>query len=58
MRFRHIRAHEQNAVGILHIFLKTRGRAAAERGAQTGHRSAVSNTGLIFDRNDTQAAVE
>ena len=55
MRFGHVRAHDQNAVGILHVFLKASGRAAAERGAQTGHRSAVSYSSLIFDRYDAQA---
>jgi hypothetical protein len=30
MRFGHIRTHEEDAVGILHVFLEIGGRAATE----------------------------
>jgi hypothetical protein len=30
MRFRHIRTHDQDAIAVLQVFLKTCGRAATE----------------------------
>ena len=30
MRFRHVRTHKEDAIGILHVLLKTSGRAATE----------------------------
>ena len=58
MRFGHIRSHDENAVAVLQVFLKSCSGAASERGAQTGHRSAVSYAGLIFNRDHAQAAAE
>ncbi len=51
VRFRHVGTHEQNAIAVLQILLKSSSRSPAQRGAQTGHRSAVSNTSLIFYGN-------
>src|SRR5262249_33437574 len=49
MGFGHVRAHDQNAVAIREILLIIGSGSATERGAQTGHRCGVSNSGLIFD---------
>ena len=43
---------------ILQILLERRRAAAAERGAQTGHRRAMSNSGLVLDLNDARAPVK
>jgi hypothetical protein len=45
----HVRSHEQDAIAIRQILLVIGGRAAAERGAQTGHRGGVSSSRLILD---------
>ena len=54
----HVRAHEQDAIAVGQVLLVGGGRAAAERGAQTGHRGAVSYPRLVFDRHHAQAAAE
>ena len=54
----HVRAHEQDAVAVGEVLLVGGGRAAAERGAQTGHRGAMSYPGLVLDRDHSQSAAE
>ena len=54
----HVRAHEQDAVAVGQVLLVVGGRTAAERGAQTGHRGAVSYPRLVFDRHHPQPAAE
>ena len=54
----HVRAHDQDAVAVGQVLLIAGGRTAAERGAQTGHRCAMSYPGLIFDRDHAQSAAE
>ena len=54
----HVRAHEQDAVAVGQVLLVVGGRAAAERGAQTGHRGAMSYPGLVLDGDHAQAAAE
>jgi hypothetical protein len=56
LSFSHIGSHEQDAITVGHVLLIICGRAAAERGAQTGHRSAVSNPRLVLDRHHSQPA--
>src|SRR5436309_2528306 len=56
MRFGHAGPLNQNAIGILQILLSGGRAAAAEGGAQTGHRAAVSYPGLIGNGDHTQAA--
>ena len=46
----HVRAHDQDAVGVLQVLLEGGGAAAPERGPQTGDRGAVSYAGLVLDR--------
>src|SRR5919206_453738 len=47
----HVRAHDQDAVGVLQVLLERRGATAAERGPQTGDRGGVSYAGLVLDRH-------
>src|SRR5436853_370996 len=47
MGLRHVGAHDQDAVGVGQILLEISSRAAAEGGAQTGHRCAMSYPRLI-----------
>src|ERR1700749_520849 len=54
----HVRSHEEDAVAIGHVLLIIGGRAAAERGAQTGHRSAVSYSRRVLDRYHSQSTAE
>jgi hypothetical protein len=58
MRFRHGRALDQYAIGIGEIFLGGGRASASERGAQTGHRAAVSYPGLIGNAHHSQPAGE
>ena len=58
MGFGHVRAHEQDAIAVGQVLLIGGGRAAAERSAQTGHRSAMSYPGLVLDRDHAQPAAE
>src|SRR4051794_21278732 len=46
------------SVGVREILLGRGGAAAAERGAQTGHRGAMSYPGLIADRDHAEAGGE
>ena len=54
----HVGAHEEDAVAVGEVLLVVGGRAAAELGAQTWHRSAMSNPGLVFDGDHSQSAPE
>ena len=47
----HVRAHDQDAVGVLQVLLERGGAAAPERGPQTGDRGGVSYAGLVLDRH-------
>ena len=50
----HVRAHDHDAVRVLEVLLEGRGAASSERGAQTGHRGAVSYAGLVLDLDDAE----
>src|SRR5579871_984284 len=54
----HVRAHDHDAVGVLQVLLEVRGPASSERGAQTGHRGAVSYAGLVLDLDDAETRHE
>ena len=56
MVLRHIGAHHDDAVGIVHAPWVESRRAAAEPGPQTGDAGAVSYPCLVFDRDHPQAA--
>src|SRR4029453_5998347 len=58
MRLGHRRPDDQNRVRVDEILLRRRRAAAPERGAQTGHRGAMSYPGLVADRHHPQAAAE
>ncbi len=58
LSLRHVRSHKQDAIAIGHVLLIICGRAAAERGAQTGHRGAVSYSRLVLDRHHSQPAAK
>jgi hypothetical protein len=45
----HVRAHDDDAVGVGQVLLVVGGAAATERGPQTGDGGGVSNTGLVLD---------
>ena len=58
MVFRHIRAHDDDAIGVRHA-ARIHGRGAAtEPSPQTGDARAVSYTGLVLDRYDTEPTHE
>src|SRR5277367_838227 len=54
----HIRTHNQNDISVHEIAWRQCGSATAEGGAQTGHRGAVSNTGLVTDADHPQTGCE
>src|SRR5438132_12557026 len=58
MRFGHGRAFDQNAIGVGEILLRGRSSAPAERGAQTGHRAAMSYPRLVGYAHHPQAESE
>src|SRR6202044_1451477 len=58
LSLRHIRSHEEDAIAIGHVLLIICSRTAAERGAQTGHRGAVSYSRLVLDRHHSQPTAE
>src|SRR5437773_1601207 len=58
MRLSHRRALDQNAVRVSEILLRGRSSAPAKRGAQTGHRAAMSYAGLVGDTHHSQACGE
>ena len=53
---RRIAAHDQHHVGVLDVDPAICHRTATECGPQTGDRRSVSNTGLVFQVADPQAA--
>src|ERR1700757_5203099 len=52
---RHVRAHNQDGIRIYEIARRSCSSTSAEGGAQTGHRGAVSYTGLVADADHAQA---
>jgi hypothetical protein len=56
MLLRHGRSHDEDRVGVGEILQRRRRPAAPERGAQTGHRGAVSYPRLIADRHHPKPA--
>ena len=56
MRLGHGRAFDQNAICIRQVLLRGRSSAPAERGAQTGHRAAMSYPGLVGYTHHAQAS--
>ena len=55
VRFGHGGAFDQNAICVGEILLRGRSSAPTERGAQTGHRAAVSYPCLVGHTNHPQA---
>src|SRR5262245_50762705 len=58
MRFGHRGTFDQNAICIRQILLSGRSSAPAERGAQTGHRAAMSYSGLVGHTDHAEASGE
>src|SRR5204863_5288629 len=58
MRLSHRRALDQNAVRVSEILLRGRSSAPAKRGAQTGHRAAMSYPRLVGHTHHSQACGE
>src|ERR1044071_7960959 len=56
--FGHGRALDQNTIGVSEILLRSRSSAPAERGAQTGHRAAMSYPRLVGYAYHPQAESE
>jgi len=56
MIFRHVRAHENTAVGLCHGAVRYGRGAATEAGPQTGDAGAMSYSSLILDGDDAEAA--
>ncbi len=54
MALGHIRALDDDAVGVLHVLLEVSGPAAPKASPQTGNGGGVSNTGLILDLDRAQ----
>ena len=51
----HVRALDDDAVGVLQVLQEGGGAATTERGPQTGDGGAVSNTGLVLDLDRAHA---
>src|SRR2546427_10425312 len=58
MTFRHVRAHDHEAVGVLEVARIQGRRAPTEPCPQTGDARAVSYPGLILDGDDPEPAPE
>src|SRR6266852_7316324 len=58
VRFRHRRTLYYYTIGVGEILLRGRSSATAERGAQTGHRAAMSYPGLVGHTDHAQACGE
>ena len=58
MVLRHIGAHHDDAVGVVHRSRIEGGRAAAEACPQTGDARAVSYPRLVLDRDNAETAHE
>src|SRR5437667_12502969 len=55
MVLRHRRSHDKDGVSVAEILLRGGRAAASEGSAQTGHRRAMSYTGLIADADHPQS---
>src|SRR5687767_364453 len=58
MTLGHVRAHDDDAIRMLHVPRIHRRCAAPQPCPQTGDAGAVSYPRLVFDRNDPEAATE
>src|SRR5438128_6090435 len=58
VRLGHLRAFDQSALGVCEILLRGCGSASAKRGAQTGHRAAMSYPRLVGHTDHAQAGGE
>src|SRR5262249_26057678 len=58
VRLCHVRTHDENAIAVSQVARMVRGCAETKGGAQTGHRRAVSEPGLVLDGENTQASSE
>ena len=58
MSLRHVAAHDEDAVAALQVCWKHRSTATTKCGTQTGYRCAVSNTGLIFNGDNTESSIK
>ena len=58
MRLGHVRALDDDAVGVGQVLLESGGAAAAERSPQTGDGGGVSNAGLVLDLDRAQRGEE
>ena len=58
MIFRHVRAHDQNHIGVQQIFWRRRSPASTIACAQTGHSRAMSYPGLVAYANHAQTSGE
>src|SRR5580692_1168651 len=58
MIFSHVRSHDQNGVGIDEVTWCSCRSPSTEGCAQTGHRGAMSYTGLVADAHHAQACGE
>ena len=58
MVFSRIATHRQHDIRIADVGPAVGHRSSSERGGQTGHRRAVSYSGLLLDRDDTQTGAE
>src|SRR5664279_6600204 len=54
MAFGHVRALNDDAIGVLQVLLEGGGPATTERSSQTGNGGAVSNTRLVLDLDRAQ----
>ena len=53
-----VAAHGQHDVRVADVGPAVGHRSSSERGGQTGHRGAVSNPGLLLDRDDAEPGAE
>src|SRR5947199_5167362 len=58
VRLGHVGPHDEHAIAKLKVFLEGCGGSSAERGAQTGHRGAVSYARLVLDLDDAERRAE
>ena len=54
----HVRAHDQDAVGVLQVLLERGGAAAPERGPQTGDRASECHMRAWFSIETAPSAVK
>src|SRR5207248_6892873 len=58
MALGHVRALDDDAVGVLEVLLEGGGAASTERGPQTGDGRGVSYAGLILDLDGAERGVQ